>query len=393
MPANRLVASRIRAMHLPPFDPLNARAAELRALGHDVISLGQALPFFAPPPVAIAAARAALDDPTVHLYATDPGLPSLRSALAARLTEVTGQPVGADDVLIAAGANHAFALTVATMVAAGDEVVLPAPYFTNHHMTLTALGAVPIEAPVADRTTFTVRWGDLAPCVTARTRAVVLCNPSNPTGAVVASEEGRLIVGELAARGITVISDETYMSLVLDGRHWSAASEPSWRDHVVVVGSFSKAFGMMGWRVGYVLADAGICGEIVKVQDAMIICAPVISQMAAEAAVRASWDYPRSFHGDLRRRRQILTDALASVPGVDWIPGSGGLFGFARIDGCDDSESLSRALLEDAHVVTIPGSAFGPSGEGYLRLSYGRAGEPELLEAANRLSHYLRERA
>jgi aminotransferase len=390
--ANRLVASRIRAMQLPPFDPLNSRAALLRSHGHHVISLGQALPFFAPPGVAIEAARAALDDPAVHLYATDPGLPGLRSALAQRLARVTGQHVVADDVLIAAGANHAFALTVATMVSAGDEVVLPAPYFTNHHMTVIAIGAVPVEAPIADRATFSVRWSDLAPCISARTRAVVLCNPSNPTGAVVTAHEGAVIVRELAGRGITVISDETYMSLVLDGEHWSAASEPSWRDHVVVVGSFSKAFGMMGWRVGYVLADAAICGEIVKVQDAMIICAPVISQMAAEAAVRDCWDHPRSFHADLRRRRQILTDALAVVPGVDWIPGSGGLFGFARIDDCDDSESLSRALLEDAHIVTIPGSAFGPSGEGYLRLSYGRASEPELLEAANRLSHYLRER-
>ena len=392
MSANRLVASRIRAMHLPPFDPLNSRAAELRSHGHHVISLGQALPFFSPPAVAIEAARVALDDPAVHLYATDPGLPGLRSALAERLRTVTRQQVAADDVLIAAGANHAFALTVATMVSAGDEVVLPAPYFTNHHMAVTALGAVPVEAPIADRATFTVRWSDVAPCISARTRAVVLCNPSNPTGGVVAADEGARIVRELAARDITVISDETYMSLVLDGEHWSAASEPSWRRHVVVVGSFSKAFGMMGWRVGYVLADAAICGEIVKVQDAMIICAPVISQMAAEAAVRDCWDYPRSFHPDLRRRRQILTDALAAVPGIDWIPGSGGLFGFARIHDCDDSESLSRALLEDAHVVTIPGSAFGPSGEGYLRLSYGRASEPDLLEAAKRLSRCLRDR-
>jgi len=128
------------------------------------------------------------------------------------------------------------------------------------------------------------------------------------------------------------------------------------------------------------------------VQDAMIICAPVISQMAAEAAVRECWDYPRSFHAALRRRRQVLTDALAAMPGVHWSPGSGGLFGFARIDNCDDSESLSRALLEDAHVVTIPGSAFGPSGEGYLRLSYGRASETDLTEAANRLSRYLHDR-
>jgi aminotransferase len=377
-------------MDLPPFDPLNARAAVLRGEGHDVISLGQALPFFAPPASAIRAARAAVDDPAVHLYATDPGLPGLRSALAERLAGEIAQRVTADDLLISAGANHAFALALTTLVSAGDEVILPAPYFTNHQMTIVAVGAVPVEAPIADRRTFVVRWADLEPLVGAKTRAVVLCNPSNPTGAPVSAAEGRIIVRELASRGIAVISDETYMALVLDGRHWSAASEPSWRDYVVVVGSFSKAFGMMGWRVGYVLADAAICREIVKVQDAMMICAPVISQMAAEAAVRESWDYARSFHSDLQRRRQILTDALAGVPGVQWTPSRGGLFGFARIEGCADSEALSHALLEEAHVVTIPGSAFGPSGEGFLRLSYGRAEEAQLAEAARRLAQHLR---
>jgi aminotransferase len=376
-------------MHLPPFDPLNARAAELRAEGKDVISLGQALPFFPPPAAALRAAQAALENPVVHLYATDPGLPGLRSALAARLAAETGQHVGGDDILISAGANHAFALALTTLVTPGEEVVLPAPYFTNHHMTIVALGAEPVEAPLADRVTFEVRWEDLAPCITSKTRAVVLCNPSNPTGAPVSATEGRQIVRELASRRIAVISDETYMSVVLDGAHWSAASEPSWRDHVVVVGSFSKAFGMMGWRVGYVLADAAICREIVKVQDAMMICAPVISQMAVEAAVRESWDYPRAFHDDLRRRRQILTDALANVPGITWTPSRGALFALARIDGCDDSDALARALLEDAHVVTIPGSAFGPSAEGHLRLSFGRAGEAQLVEAVGRLGDHL----
>lgn len=375
---------------MPPFDPLNTRAAELRTQGHDVVSLGQALPFFGPPDAALRAAREALDDPAIHVYATDPGLPSLRAALADRLSAEVGQPISADDLLITAGANHAFAIVAATLLTPGDEVVVPAPYFTNHHMTLTALGAVPIEAPILDQTTFDVTWSDLAPYVGERTRAVVLCNPSNPTGAAVGAAGGSTIVGELASRGIAVISDETYMALVLDGPHWSAASAPSWRDHVVVVGSFSKAFGMMGWRVGFVLADAALCREVVKVQDAMIICAPVISQMVAEAAVRESWTYARSFHQDLRRRRQILTDALAGIAGVHWLPGRGGLFGFARLDGCRDSTALARILLEESHVVTIPGAAFGPSGEGHLRLSYGRADEVQLARAATRLAHHLR---
>ena len=181
------VPSRVRGIELPPFDPLNLRAAALRAAGHDVISLGQALPFYGPPPSALAAARAALDTREVHVYSTDPGMPALRAALAERLRTV-GIVATADDIIISAGGNHAFTLALTTMVDPGDEVVLPAPYFTNHQMAIAALGAVPVEAPVRDRDTFQIRWADIEPHLSGRTRAVVLCNPSNPTGAALQPE-------------------------------------------------------------------------------------------------------------------------------------------------------------------------------------------------------------
>ena len=384
-----LVRSCIRRIDLPPFDPLNRRAAELQAAGHHVISLGQAVPFFPPPAAALDAARAALNGGDVNLYATDPGLPSLRAALAERLSAMAGSRITSDDLVITAGANHAFTLALTTLVDPGDEVILPAPYFTNHQMAIAAAGATPIEAPVADRATFDVCWSDIEPHLTSRTKAVVLCNPSNPTGAPVEAREGVRIVRELAGRGIVVFSDETYMQLVYDGPHWSAASVPDWRSNVVVIGTFSKSFGMMGWRVGYMLADGSICEQAVKVQDAMIICAPVISQMAAEAAVRASWSYPRSFHDALQRRRRIVAEGLAGIPRLHWTPTRGGLFAFTRVDGCDDSTRLSDELLEQAHVVTIPGAAFGTSGEGFLRLSYGFAVETDLAEALRRLREFL----
>jgi aminotransferase len=382
------VRSRIRSLELPPFDPLNTRAAELRAAGHHVISLGQAVPFFPPPGPALQAAHEALQRPDVHRYATDPGLPSLRAVLAERLASTIGTRITRDDLVITAGGNHAFTLALTTLVDAGDEVILPAPYFTNHQMAVCAAGATPIEAASADRLTFSVRWTDIAPHVTSRTKAVVLCNPSNPTGAPVDSREGLLIVRELARRDVLVISDETYMQFVYDGAHWSAASAPDWRRNVVVIGTFSKSFGMMGWRVGFLLADAAICEQAVKVQDAMIICAPVISQMAAETAVRDCWSYPESFHGELRRRREVLAEGLSAIPCLAWTPTRGGLFAFTRVEGCLDSTSLSHELLERAHVVTIPGAAFGASGEGFLRLSYGYANPAELAEAARRLRRF-----
>jgi aminotransferase len=217
----------------------------------------------------------------------------------------------------------------------------------------------------------------------------VLCNPSNPTGAPIAAEEGQRIVRECAARRILIISDETYMPFVYDGAHWSAASVPDWRRNVIVIGTFSKMFGMMGWRVGYVLADAAMCAQAVKVQDGMIICAPSISQIAADAAVREAWDYPLRFHDELRLRRHTLCDGITSVPGLEWTPTRAGMFAFVRIPGCSDSAQLARELLERAHVVTIPGAVFGTSGEGSLRLSYGFAEPQDLEEAASRLRQFL----
>ena len=383
-----LIPSRIQGLELPPFDPLNRRAAELRAAGHHVISLGQAVPFFPPPASALDAARAAVDTPDVNRYATDPGLPSLRDILADRLSETLSATMTGDDLIVTAGANHAFTLALTTLVDPGDEVILAAPYFTNHQMAVVNLGAIPVEAPIADRATFDVRWTDIESRLTERTKAIVLCNPSNPTGAPVSAVEGARIVREAATRGIVVISDETYMQFVYDDAHWSAASVPGWRQNVVVIGTFSKSFGMMGWRVGYVLADAAICDQLVKVQDTTIICAPVISQMAAEAAVRESWTYPLTFHDELRQRRRVLADGLATIPGIEWTPTRGGMFVFARILGCVESTRLSNHLLEREHLVTIPGAAFGPSGEGFLRLSYGYATQADLADAVGRLRHF-----
>ena len=382
------IPQRVIDIELPPFDPLNLRAAELRAQGLHVISLGQALPYFPPPPSAVRAAQDALATPQVHAYSTDPGRPSLRRALADRLQHDTVAGCGPENLVITAGANHAFATALATLVDPGDDVVLPAPYFTNHFMQVQASGAIAIEAPLADQKTYDVTWDDVARALTPRTRAVVLCNPSNPTGAAITRANGERIVRELASRGIWVISDETYMHFVYGEAHWSAASVSDWRRNVVVIGTFSKSFAMMGWRVGFVLADRDVCEQATKIQDAMIICAPTISQIAAEAAVNEDWDYARGFHAELRRRRQRLVDRLADMPRLEWVPVAAGFFAFVRVNGCADSHALAIRLLEEAHVVTIPGASFGRSGEGCLRLSYGSVSAGDLDVAVERLATY-----
>jgi len=387
------VSARARSLAFPPFDTLNQKAIALRQAGHRVISLGQAVPGFPPPAAALEAADHALIDPDVHRYSADAGLLSLRQAICDRFREHLQVEATPDDVIVTAGGNQAFMLTALTVLDPGDEVVLAAPYFVNHEMAVRAAGGVPIEAPAAESSGFRTRWSDIESRLTPRTRAVVLCSPSNPTGAVIERKELERTVFELSRRGITLISDETYMHFVFDGTHNSAASTESWKENVVIVGTFSKSFAMTGWRVGYLLADHRVCQEAIKIQDAMIICAPIISQKAVEAAIRDDWNYITRFHGELRRRRTVLGDAIARIPALHWAPTAGGFFAFVRIPDGQDSEQLAAAILERAHVVTIPGASFGRCGERFLRLSYGAASVDELIEACGRLGEFFaRER-
>ncbi len=402
------IPPRVADITLAQFDVLNSRAAELRAQGHHVISLGQALPGFGPPPSAIAAAQRALSTTEAHIYSADAGVIGLRRALTRQLESsrhgsiavpggTSNESPRVDEVIITAGGNQAFMLALMTLVDPGDEVLLPAPYFVNHEMAVATIGAVPKEVPLDEARGFTLRWQDLEPHVSTKTRAVVICTPSNPTGAVIAREELSRIVQELATRGVVLFSDETYARFVYPERTGdnpavlsapSALEVPGWRKNVVVLSTFSKAFGMTGWRVGYMIADAGVCEQAIKIQDAMIICAPVISQMGVEAAVREHWDYPLSFRNELIARRQVLMDGLSRIPQLHWTPTAGGFFAFVRVNGCTDSARLSNDILEQAHLVTIPGSTFGRCGEGFMRLSYSAATREDLTEALGRLGKY-----
>jgi aminotransferase len=381
------IPSRVSHIALAQFDVLNSRAAELRAEGHTVISLGQALPGFGPPPAALAAAERALATRDAHIYSADAGIEGLREAVCERLGDVTP-----DEVIITAGGNQAFMLALMTLVDPGDEVLLPAPYFVNHQMAVAAVGAMPKEVPLDEARGFRLRWADLEPYVTGNTRAAVICTPSNPTGAVIAQDEMTRIVEELARRNVVLFSDETYSRFVYEGGVAqdapSAANVEGWRDNVVILNTFSKSFGMTGWRVGYMAADTRVCEQAIKIQDAMIICAPVVSQIGVEAAVRESWDYPVSFRAELITRRRVLADGLARIPQLHWTPTGGGFFAFVRVAGCTDSARLSDDLLERAHIVTIPGSTFGSCGEGFIRLSYSAVPQDDLREAVQRLATY-----
>lgn len=377
----------VSGLAVPVFDQLNLQACELRRQGHAVLNLGQAVPDFPPPDSACAALRDSLSEPDTHLYSSDAGLLSLRGALsdALRTNRIDVSP---EQTIVTAGANQAFALAVLTLLNPGDEVLLPSPYFANHDMMLRLAGVRPVEVVLPAERAFRLVWSDIEPYLTPATRAVVFCTPSNPTGAVIDAVEGEKIVRELARRDVLVISDETYMKFVYRGSHWSAASGVDWTANVIVIGSFSKSFGMTGWRVGYLLADESICAMAMKVQDAMLICAPVPSQKGVEAAIRFDWNYVSNHLALFAERRRILSDGVRHIPRLSWSETSGGLFAFVRVGGCRDSAGLAADILQREKIVTIPGSAFGRTWEDHLRFSFGAAKEPDIIEAIARLARY-----
>lgn len=384
------IPRRVTGLVAPQFDIINARAAALRQRGADVISLGQAVPGFRPPAVALEAAASALADGDTHIYSADAGLPELRETLCRRLASQLQVSVDPQrEMIITAGANQALLLALLTLLEPDDEVVLPSPYFMNHEMAVRAVGAVPIEAPLPEDAGFALHLADLEPFLTPRTRAVVVVSPNNPTGAVYSPGELEKIGRAMLARGICVLADETYMHFVYEtSRHYSLASLPGWRDGVLVCGSFSKSFAMTGWRAGYLIAPPEVITEALKIQDAMIICAPVITQKAVLAAVAAEWDYPLQFMSELSARRRYVGDRLKEIPSLSWHPTEGGFFAFVRVAGCEDTERLAMDVLDRVHVVTIPGNFFGRSGHGFLRLSYGSVDIPALGKAFDRLQTF-----
>lgn len=384
------IAERARRLMPATIDIIKRHMAELRRTGAPVINLGQAIPNFPPSPQAVAAARQALDQADTHIYSPDAGLLSLRRALSTALEEDNGLPVDPEkEILVTAGANQAFLTALLTLLEPGDRVLLPSPFFFNHEMAVRIAGGVPVEVPLAEETGFQLRRRDLEPHLDPPPRALVVCTPNNPTGAVYDPAELAAIAREMAQRGIVLITDETYQHFVHAGaRHFSPASLPEVQDQVITIGSFSKSYSLTGWRIGFLAAGAAFVEQALKVQDTMVICAPVIAQKAALGALQEPPQFLAHRRERLNRRRLLLVEHLADIPALSWRPTRGAFFAFVGVAGCSDSFELSIRLLEEAHVATIPGSLFGRRGEGYLRLSYGSTEPGALQEACERLDRF-----
>lgn len=357
------------------------------------VSLGQGVPSFATPEHVVDAVCAALrSDGAAGKYTLQPGMPALREAVAELLEREKGVSVDPDaEVAITVGAMEALLMAMLTLVERGDEVLLPSPAYASHVEQVLLAEGVPVAVPLRAED-----WGldldALEAAVTGRTKALVLCNPSNPTGAVF-SRGDLVAVAELCKRhDLFLITDETYDSLVYDGdMPVSPASLPGMRERTVLVNSFSKRFALTGWRVGYACAPKPIMDEMLKVHDCTAICAPAPSQAAALAALTGPQEPFEAMRAALAERRDLACARLdALAPHFTYNRPGGAFYIMARY-ACSDEPSLDFAtrLIHEAKVITIPGATFGPTGEHHLRLSYG-ADEPELDRCFDRIEEWIR---
>lgn len=359
------------------------------------VSLGQGIPSFATPPhIVEAVCRAVKDLPESGKYTLGPGMPELREAIARSLAAGGGVAVDPDrEICITVGAMEALSAAILTVVDRGDEVILPSPNYASHIEQVLLAEGIPVFAPLTDS-----GW-QLDPeavrrAVTPRTKAIVLCNPHNPTGANF-SEEALRSIAEMAVRhDFFVICDDTYDFLVYDGQaHFSLTRIPELRDRIIAAFSFSKKYAMTGWRVGYVWASEGLLDQIMKVHDAVAICAPTLSQYAALAAIDGPQDCVGEMRATLQKRRDLVCNRLEKMGEYfDCIKPRGAYYLMARYAETGvDSMTFALRLLHEAHVITIPGAAFGPAGEHHIRISFGGT-EAELQEAFDRIERWIESR-
>lgn len=356
------------------------------------VSLGQGIPSFPTPEhIREAVCRVIREDGQSGKYTLGPGMIELRRAVAAHLLADRGITADPDrEICITVGAMEGLSAAVLTVVDRGDEVILPSPNYASHIEQVLLAEGVPVFVPLKK-----ADWGldaeAVRRAVTPRTRAIILCNPHNPTGANFAREDLEAVAKLAVERDIFIISDETYDFLVYDGKTcFNLSSLPELKDNLIAVMSFSKKYAMTGWRAGCVYASEGVLDHIMKVHDAVAIAAPTVSQHAALAALQGPQDCVDVVRAALEARRNLVCDRFDRMRDFfDYVKPAGAYYLMARYKAPGiDSMTYALRLMREAGVITIPGAAFGPDGEGHIRISFGGS-ESEIDEAFDRIERWL----
>ncbi|WP_239332761.1 pyridoxal phosphate-dependent aminotransferase [Frankia sp. CiP3] len=379
---------------------VDSTAKALRAAGRDVIGFGAGEPDFPTPDHVVAAAEKACSDPKMHRYTPAAGLPELREAVADKTRRDSGLDIAASQVLITNGGKQAVYIAFATLLDPGDEVLLPAPYWTTYPESIRLAGGRAVDVVTTPEQGYRVTVEQLEKARTPRTKALVFCSPSNPTGAVHTPEEVRAIGRWAAQAGIWVIADEIYEHLVYgDARFASLPVEvPEIADRCIVVNGVAKTYAMTGWRVGWLTGPADAVKAAINLQSHAASNVSNVAQAAALAAVAGPLDAVARMRLAFDRRRQTMHRMLSATPGVVCPMPEGAFYCYPSLLGVigrtlrgrtpTTSADLTTLILEEAGVAIVPGEAFGTPG--YARLSYA-LGDQDLATGVQRMSDLLAE--
>jgi aspartate aminotransferase len=394
------VSHRIGAIAESATLAVDAKAKALKASGRPVIGFGAGEPDFATPDYIVAAAVLAAQDPANHRYTPAAGLPELRKAIVDKTFRDSHYQVTADQVLVTNGGKHAVYNTFAALLDPGDEVLLPAPYWTTYPEAIKLAGGTTVEVFAGEDQDYLVTIDQLEAARTARTKALMFCSPSNPTGAVYSPEQIRGIGRWAVANGIWVITDEIYEHLTYDGaRSVSMPVEvPELADTCVVLNGVAKTYAMTGWRVGWMIGPRDVIKAATNLQSHSTSNVSNIPQRAAIAALTGSLDAVEMMKVAFDRRRRTIVSMLNEIEGVHCPVPTGAFYVYPSVKGllgktirgrvCTTSAELAALILDEVEVAVVPGEAFGPSG--YLRLSYA-LGDDDLAEGVARLQTLLGE--
>ncbi len=365
----------------------------------DAVSLAQGIPNFDTPEFIKRRVERALKRGVVAKYSLSPGLPELREMVEESL-ETEGMFYDWEkEILITAGSIEGITASIMAITKPGDEIIIPEPTYTSYREVIKLSGCRPVFVPLNKEKGWAFEIEKYKQAITSKTKAIFYCNPNNPTGTIYDRTQ-LLKLAELAEKNdLFLISDEVYKDFIYDEKNFFSLAEiPELRKRVIRIFSFSKAYAMTGWRIAYLHSDEQNVKEITKVHDSLVTCAPVISQYAALGALEAGKKDIKNFKKKYLERRNLICKKLANLSKIfDFVTPDSSYYVFPGISpklaqkidknliteqGRVDSWKFALWLLEKAQVATVPGMAFGPNGEGHLRLSFGR--EKENIEEAFR---------
>src|SRR3954463_7862693 len=393
-PRSRRISRRIGAIAESATLKVDAKAKALKAEGRPVIVFGAGEPDFPTPDYVVAAAVEACRDPRNHRYTPAGGLPELKRAIAEKTLRDSGYAVEPGQVVVTNGGKQAIYEAFATMLDPGDEVIVPAPYWTTYPEAIQLAGGVAVPVVADETQEYKVTVEQLEAARTARTKVLLFVSPSNPTGAVYTSEEIRAIGQWVEDHDLWVLTDEIYEHLVYDGVETGSMPVlcPFLADHTVVVNGVAKTYAMTGWRVGWMIGPADLVKAATNLQSHATSNVANVSQRAAVAALEGDLTAVEEMKAAFDRRRKTIVAMLNEIPGVVCPMPGGAFYAYPSVKGLlgkeydgrgiDSSAALAGDILGPGGVAVVPGEAFGSPG--YLRLSYA-LGDDDLVEGVTRL--------